>query len=146
MPSCKAFGCANTSGRTFPKISYYKFPNPEKEKARTERWLHNIGTGCNINSFNFQSSVVCSDHFHPNCFQKDMLAKTLKVTPKQNRLKDGAIPTIFSYKTYDVINMDGEVATINRSSSLKRSADREHDEVRNLVVILVIVREIITIY
>ena len=45
MPSCKVFGCSNTSGKTPGIISYFHFPDPAKEKARAERWLINISTG-----------------------------------------------------------------------------------------------------
>ena len=108
MPNCQAYGCKNESGRTPVKRSYHYFPDPKKENSRAGAWLHNIGTGFTINTFNFDKKVVCGEHFHPNCFKVDMKAKLLGYTPKRTLLKPGAIPTIFVHKTYDVININGE--------------------------------------
>ena len=138
MPSCQAYQCANTSGKTPGKKSYFQFPDPVKEKDRAEKWLFNIGTGHTVNKFNFnKNKVVCSDHFHENCFVVDKIAEYLGHEPKKRFLKDGAIPTIFKYKTYKEINMNGEVIT-ERISSSKRSQKREHDEVKKFHLIIFI--------
>ena len=75
--------------------------------AQAERWLHNIGTGYAVESFYFKGRVVCSDHFHANCFEVDMMANVMGSTSKRRNLKSGAVPTIFKHKTYDMINMNG---------------------------------------
>ena len=57
---------------------------------------------------------------------------TLQVTPRSKKLKEGAVPTIFMHKVYDVINMNGEVVVTDDRRSLsylKRSNEREHNEV-----------------
>lgn len=129
MPSCQAYQCANTSGKTSEKRSYYRFPNPILEKDRAEKWLYNIGTGHSVNKFKFsRDKVVCSDHFHQSCFAIDKIAATLGHEAKRKNLKSGSIPTIFRYKTYDIVNMDGESST-QRPGSFKRSQKKEHDEV-----------------
>ena len=129
MPSCQAYGCSNTSGKTTGKISYFHFPDPSKEKARAERWLHNIGTGYTVTSFKFsRSKVVCSDHFHDNCYETDMRAKVMGYESKRRNLKSGAVPTIFHHKSYDTINMDGETVGKFRKSC-KRIQQSEHRDV-----------------
>ena len=129
MPSCQAYGCSNTSGKTPGKRSYYHFPNPAREKECAERWLHNIGTGHTINNFKFtRDKVVCSEHFHPSCFEVDKKGKLLGYEPKRRNLKPGAVPSIFTHKVYDVINIDGE-ESYQRATSSKRTKKREHDEV-----------------
>lgn len=130
MPSCQAYGCANTSGKSPGKISYFHFPDPNKEKARAEKWLHNIGTGYNLQSFKFsRSKVVCSDHFHENCFEIDMQAKLMGYLPKRRNLRPGALPSIFKHRVYDMINMDGEMVITKDRSSCKRIQQAEQREV-----------------
>ena len=108
MAYCQAYGCSNQHGKT-KAIHYFSFPNVEKDKLRVERWLHNIGTCHTTKSFKFnKNKKVCSDHFHPNCYLEDKMAKMLGYTPPKVKLKNGAIPTIFVHKMYDVINMSGE--------------------------------------
>ena len=44
---------------------FFCFPHVEKEPARLERWLHNMGTK-NTKTFKWSKhKTVCSDHFHP---------------------------------------------------------------------------------
>ena len=131
MVYCQAFGCKNKPERkTAEKKHYFSFPHPEKEKQRCERWLHNIGTGYTIQTFTFNSNKkVCSEHFNPECYEEDKMAKMLNYTPKV-RLKAGAIPTIFTHKVYNIINMNGDVASEKCSAaSLKRLEEEEHSQV-----------------
>ena len=65
MPSCQSYGCSNKN------ILIFIFLTQKKDKAQAERWLHNIGTGYTVESFYFKGKVVCSDHFHANCFEVD---------------------------------------------------------------------------
>ena len=91
MPYCQAWDCQN---------------KPEDHAGKN---LHNCGLGWTIVTFKWnRNKKVCSDHFHPKCYEEDMMAKMLGGKPKV-RLKAGAVPTIFSHKTYDTINMDGEM-------------------------------------
>ena len=84
MPSCKAIYCSNRTGKTVGKISYFQFPNPKTERKRAEIWLKKISTGYNINTFKFlKDDVICSHHFHENCFQIDMKDKLLGYEPKR---------------------------------------------------------------
>ena len=89
-----------------------------------------VGTDYTVNSFVFnKNKVVCEDHFHPNCIAVDKQAELLGYVSKRRNLKSGAVPTIFSYKTFSVINMNGEEVATERQSSLKRSQQKDHSEV-----------------
>lgn len=113
MPTCIALGCSNTSGRLKERTGFFQVPMPknEDEKKRAARWLHNIGTGHTLNSFKFnETKKVCEDHFHPDCFERNLQAEMLGYTAKK-KLKPAAIPTIFSFCVFDQIDMDGTVAS-----------------------------------
>lgn len=131
MPSCLAFGCANRTGRD--DKSYFKIPDPKKDPLLCSRWLHNIGNS-KWTVKNFEASkdrVVCSNHFHPDCFKRDL---KFELMPQYGRsvktLKPGAIPTIFTFKTYDQINIDGTVISNKDSASRKRSLALQQTHVR----------------
>ena len=119
MVRCLAFGCSDRPDTDAVK-SYFTFPCINKEKSRLERWLHNIGTGITFKNYvKNKNNRVCSKHFHPDCFEEDRMAKVLGYTPKSKTLKPGSVPTIFDYKIYDIINMDGTVAVTTRSFVLE---------------------------
>lgn len=128
MPSCGAHGCSNTSGRTEGK-SYFIIPDPAKNRELCVRWLHNTGnSSLTISNFVYKrSSVVCSDHFHPLCFERDIRSEICPSFKKKVKLVPGAIPTIFKHRTYDQINIDGTVCS-NRKAT-KRSMEMERTEV-----------------
>ena len=139
MPSCQAFGCSNTSGKTKAKIrkSYFMIPRPvnDSERERAGKWLHDMGTGHTVCKFKFgKDKVLCSDHFHEDCIKEDLRAKYMGHKPIVH-LKEGAIPTIFGYRVYDEINMDG-TTVLSRSTSTKRSQKREHRQVCSMCLLL----------
>ena len=39
---------------------------------------------------------VCSEHFEPSCFQRDLQAELMGTKPR-NILKDNAVPTMFKH-------------------------------------------------
>lgn len=136
MPSCLAYQCANTTGRTNEKKGFFIVPRPvnRTEKLRATRWLHNIGTGLNINKFTFgKNSVVCEDHFHPLCIKDDIKARVMGLVPKKKALVDGAVPTIFKHKVYEEINMDS-TKVLKRNTSLKRKVEVERTDVSYSVI------------
>ena len=135
MPTCKAYGCKNSTGKG-EKKSFFMIPRPKckDEKLRCLRWLlHNIGCAdVDIERFKFgKDTVVCEDHFHPDCIKKDIISPEQLKKRKKKELIPGAVPTIFVHKTYDDINMDGTKCLQQRSSSVKRSKELEHSEVGN---------------
>ncbi|XP_029440771.1 zinc finger and SCAN domain-containing protein 2-like isoform X2 [Rhinatrema bivittatum] len=97
MPQCQAYGCKNKLGKS-PGISFHAIPNPEKRPAEARRaaqWLKNIGTGFTLETFKFGChKVVCSAHFQPDCFERDLCSELLELKPR-NKLKLDAVPTIF---------------------------------------------------
>ena len=128
MPYCQAYGCTNKmykekDGR---KRSYFIFPRVDKEKSRLERWLHNIGTGLTVKTFEWtKNRAVCSDHFHEECYKVNNMAKVLDFEPGPRKLKEGAVPTIFTHKTYTIINMNGDEA----AAASTRVRKKEKEEV-----------------
>ena len=109
MPTCIAYGCSNTSGKSDIKRGFFRVPVPknEEEEKRAARWLHNIGTGYTVNMFRFTvGNKVCEDHFHPDCFEKNLQAEMLNYRANR-KLGSGAVPTIFKLRVFDQINMDG---------------------------------------
>ena len=83
MPICAAFGCANQMGKVDKSISFHRFPGAKKEEIQLQ-WIRNVSRKGWRPSVR---SVLCSKHFEESCFQRN------EVRP---RLKDGAIPTIFT--------------------------------------------------
>ena len=129
MPYCQGWNCNNKPEDHAGK-SFFQFPKPEDEREHLERWLHNCGTGLTIKTFSWnRNKKICSDHFHPNCFEENLMSKLLGCKSK-GKLKPGAVPTIFSHKTYETINMNGEMMPPKLSvASAKRTKIMEHEEV-----------------
>uniref|UniRef100_A0A182PHA9 THAP-type domain-containing protein n=1 Tax=Anopheles epiroticus TaxID=199890 RepID=A0A182PHA9_9DIPT len=71
------------------RITYHKFPtNPE----RLDQWIE----FCNLSKESFPKSAykfLCSNHFAPECFERDMRGELLYGTKRMTLAKD-AIPTI----------------------------------------------------
>ena len=138
MPTCKAYGCSNRTGRLEVKKSFFMIPRPvnEDEKLRAARWLHNIGTGHTVANYKFGKDVtLCEDHFDPICFKEDLMTKLTGIKPKTVRkdLVSGAVPSIFKHKVYNVVNMDG-TQILQRPTSIKRREEIERDEVCNFAI------------
>lgn len=89
MVYCMAFGCANDSRKT-KSISYHRLPS---DPGRRKIWLAKISREAPVISKN---SVVCSEHFTPDCFERNIRAEILggKAITK---LKADAVPTIFCH-------------------------------------------------
>lgn len=131
MPTCQAFGCANTTGKMKDKkTNFYRIPDPKKNRQLCASWLNNM-RNAKWNIKNFKSSnnlLVCGDHFHSSCFKRNLKNELCKDHPKScMKLVDGAIPTIFKHKVYDKINIDGTTVHLKESGSRKRSLELELD-------------------
>lgn len=131
MPTCLAIGCANTTGKTRVKKSYYRVPRPNSdfEKARADRWLLNLQIGHTAETFDFtKDKVVCEDHFHVDCYQSRAYVPPSElpseVRIRKRSLKEGALPTIFSNCVYDVINLDGTKASRDPSMTISEYFSR----------------------
>ena len=133
MPTCLAFGCNNKTGNKDER-SFFRIPDPKKDQSLCSRWLHNIGNA-KWTIKNFVASkdrVVCCDHFHADCFERDLMFELLpQPGKKKKKLKHGSVPTIFMHKTYDQINIDGTTVSLKeRSAFRKRSLSLERTQVR----------------
>uniref|UniRef100_A0A182WDT9 THAP-type domain-containing protein n=1 Tax=Anopheles minimus TaxID=112268 RepID=A0A182WDT9_9DIPT len=73
----------------FERITYHRFPtNPQRQ----EQWLKQ----CDISKASFPTvsyKFVCSNHFAPECFERDLRAELLYGT-KRMTLKKDAVPTV----------------------------------------------------
>ena len=113
MVYCMAFGCTNDSRNT-KNISYHKLPdNNELKKV----WLVKISREDPKISKN---SVLCSEHFEQDCFERDLKAELLG-TKRKAKLKSGAIPNIFSHRVPE---------KKRRLTSERRQKEKEKTEVR----------------
>lgn len=95
MRYCSVYGCSNNSAKN-KELAYFAFPNPQKDRERAIIWLENIGTGHDVDSFNFKRKVVCSKHFDKSAFKRDLQAELLGL-PEKKRLNPDAVPTIFDF-------------------------------------------------
>lgn len=133
MPVCLAVGCLNKSGKNDTN-HYFKIPDPKKDSELCSRWLHNIGNAkWNIRNFEAKPHrVVCGEHFHSDCFERDLMFELMPDQANWQRkmiLRTGAIPTVFKHKVFDIINLDGNTVSLKLSASRKRSLSLERTEV-----------------
>lgn len=84
--SCSAFGCTNRSTKG-SDVNFFRFPLNNKHRLR--QWLTNVRRK---NWSPSRSSRLCSTHFEEKHFYTDCKGK--------RRLRETAVPTIFSYTTY----------------------------------------------
>ncbi|XP_013421192.1 zinc finger protein OZF [Lingula anatina] len=118
MPqSCVAPGCRNV-GYEKKDICYFVLP---ANAAKRKLWLNSL-------KFKNPSSVskharVCSEHFEPECFLRDLQAE-LCGGKARRKLRDDAVPSIFDFSEY-------QNATVNARALPTRDlpAGRVHDAV-----------------
>ncbi|KAA3672540.1 uncharacterized protein DEA37_0009366, partial [Paragonimus westermani] len=87
MPQCCFAGCHNRTddGRG---LSFFRFPR--RDVARTKSWVQACGREAFVPS---QHSRVCSQHFSPDDFERDIRSELLGSSHRRLRLKDTAVPT-----------------------------------------------------
>lgn len=95
MPAlCAVVQCSNTSNdKTInPNLIHHRFPtrNPTLSKV----WLHFCRRQDTVNVHNAR---ICSDHFQPSDYERDMEHELLGL-PLRKKLKRDAVPSIFSLK------------------------------------------------
>ncbi|XP_037357032.1 THAP domain-containing protein 3 [Talpa occidentalis] len=85
MPkSCAARQCCNRYSSRRKQLTFHRFPLSRPELLK--EWVLNIGRG------NFQPkqhTVICSEHFRPECFSAFGNRKNLKLN---------AVPTVFAFQ------------------------------------------------
>ncbi|XP_056282804.1 THAP domain-containing protein 1-like [Pseudoliparis swirei] len=115
MAQCKAFGCLNNK-RTHKTKKFFCVPKPitEEKKVLAKKWLHNLGTGHILKTFTFsRNSVVCEDHFDPDCYERNMQAEIMGYQGR-TRLKPDAVPTIFVHRKAAASDKGRNVRVANR--------------------------------
>ncbi|XP_057355649.1 THAP domain-containing protein 3 isoform X2 [Manis pentadactyla] len=85
MPkSCAARQCCNRYSSRRKQLTFHRFPFSRPELLK--EWVLNIGRG------NFkpkQHTVICSEHFRPECFS---------AFGNRKNLKHNAVPTVFAFR------------------------------------------------
>ncbi|XP_063488067.1 THAP domain-containing protein 3 isoform X3 [Symphalangus syndactylus] len=85
MPkSCAARQCCNRYSSRRKQLTFHRFPFSRPELLK--EWVLNIGRG------NFkpkQHTVICSEHFRPECFS---------AFGNRKNLKHNAVPTVFAFQ------------------------------------------------
>ncbi|KAL5011770.1 hypothetical protein ScPMuIL_010321 [Solemya velum] len=99
MPTCMAYNCANTSGKTDDKSVIFTRIPATPDHVRVE-WLTRLHRE-DIDPKKFlpgKDHVLCSRHFDERCFEIDMALKLMKGVEKR-KFKDTTtiVPTIFSH-------------------------------------------------
>ncbi|XP_049631350.1 THAP domain-containing protein 3 [Suncus etruscus] len=115
MPkSCAARQCCNRYSSRRKQLTFHRFPLSRPELLR--EWVHNMGRG------NFQPkqhTVLCSEHFRPECFS---------AFRNRKNLTHNAVPTEFAFQHPAPVSRPepGEVTCAGRVGSqlARESAER----------------------
>ncbi|XP_003793286.1 THAP domain-containing protein 3 isoform X2 [Otolemur garnettii] len=130
MPkSCAARQCCNRYSSRRKQLTFHRFPFSRPELLK--EWVLNIGRG------NFkpkQHTVICSEHFKPECFS---------AFGNRKNLKHNAVPTVFAFQDPTQLvreNTDpaGERgnASLQKERVLPEVAAEEHSPGRNMDTVL----------
>ena len=116
--TCIAAGCRNTQDDK--ALHFHSLPL--KNDKLLKIWLSKLKL---LNPPLHIGSRVCSAHFAPECYVRDLKHELLGMK-KSGRLKEGAIPTIFDFGEYDFKSSD--IPTTSKKSSYKQQKDAERIE------------------
>ncbi|KAF7262130.1 hypothetical protein EG68_00653 [Paragonimus skrjabini miyazakii] len=120
MPQCCFAGCHNRTddGRG---LSFFRFPR--RDVARTKAWVQACGREAFVPS---QHSRVCSQHFSPDDFERDIRSELLGSSHRRLRLKDTAVPT----KALGIKSSQEPKEKVNRNSTSPVKVDEKetHNE------------------
>lgn len=79
MPTCSQFYCKNVSGKSVDssgqKISFHKFPDKIENPALYKKWCSSMKRKNFVPS---KYAVVCSEHFVPDDFDKNLMAELMQ--------------------------------------------------------------------
>ena len=95
MPaSCSANGCQNRQDKRRPDLAFKTIPT---DKRLNELWKSKIKRKSYPKDHNI---VLCWEHFSAECFERDFASEFKhKSTKELYKIKDDAVPTIFSYRS-----------------------------------------------
>lgn len=114
MPHCSAHGCNfQTKGKKESDISLHSFP---KQNVKRKQWEQAVGRVSLP-----KDPRLCSQHFTPDCFDNSIALqrKLIGGSRWKRKLKEDALPTIFSHKP----------VKFPRRSSEKRAERQQREEV-----------------
>ena len=118
VKSCMAPGCSkNDRDKT---LYFHRLPLSKPNLLKN--WLAKMKLK---NPAISKNSRVCSSHFAPDCYKRDLQAELLGSTPKHILNKD-AVPTIFNFANYNTVTdiPSSSSSTLNiakeRSQRVKR--------------------------
>ncbi|XP_060731216.1 zinc finger protein 675-like isoform X1 [Tachysurus vachellii] len=92
---CSVPGCGKRKQAKVKGVVFHRFP--EKDLELCSKWLAAIGKVVNKTEKKYASLRVCSQHFRPDDYERDLKAELLGCPPKKV-LKKTAIPTLFQTK------------------------------------------------
>lgn len=92
---CSVRGCGKRNQAKAKDVVIHRFPEKDLELCR--KWLAAIGRDVNKPEKKYTSLRVCSQHFRPDDYERDLKAELLGCPPKKV-LKKTAIPSIFQTK------------------------------------------------
>ena len=70
MSSSAAIGRVNSSEKN-PSLSFHQIPSNKRKEIRQE-WLRRIKRGQNEKYLPEDSTLICSEHFEKDCFERDL--------------------------------------------------------------------------
>ena len=88
--ACSVRGCGNTS-RQRDKCRSFFHTFPVKDKELCAEWVRRCR---NLTIGNMHNARVCSDHFTPEDYLRDLKHELLNL-PLRKKLKPDAVPSIF---------------------------------------------------
>ncbi|XP_054518285.1 THAP domain-containing protein 3 isoform X8 [Pan troglodytes] len=127
MPkSCAARQCCNRYSSRRKQLTFHRFPFSRPELLK--EWVLNIGRG------NFkpkQHTVICSEHFRPECFS---------AFGNRKNLKHNAVPTVFAFQdptqqvreNTDPANERGNASSSQKEKVLPEAGAGEDSPGRNM--------------
>ncbi|KAM9500499.1 uncharacterized protein Hap1MRO34_003649 isoform 2-T2 [Clarias gariepinus] len=92
---CSVRGCGKRNQTKAKDVVIHRFP--EKDLELCGRWLAAIGRDVNHTGRKYSSLRVCSQHFRPDDYERDLKAELLGCAPKKV-LKKTAVPSVFQGK------------------------------------------------
>ncbi|VEN39359.1 unnamed protein product [Callosobruchus maculatus] len=108
MPQCAVVGCNSTHRRTRGgSIRYHRFPG---DSATRSLWF----AACGKNLSNYSTARVCSRHFAPDSYERDVQHEVLGL-PTRCRLKKGAVPEKHlpgDFLKEDVVEQESAIAVL----------------------------------
>ncbi|XP_023932916.1 uncharacterized protein LOC106155538 isoform X3 [Lingula anatina] len=93
---CVAPGCRNR-GNEKKGINFFSLP---VETAKRQIWINALKLKNPSAVDNYKYARICSDHFEPECFVRNLRAELCSHGKTRRKLRDDAVPSIFDFSEY----------------------------------------------